>query len=230
MQGDVSRRRPAEVPGDDQVGEVREALHHVERKPLIQADDGFDAAPVIVGHFLAPTDTMPMGSISSTIESPFVLRRVAINLRRTNRRWPLTPTRRRPGCPADGTATGADASRRPAAGRVRSKCLRPSHRVRWTRWHMPLPRCRPTTANRHQVDQALAVADDHAGRRPLFLFVNVSATHVPHGHYLVERRHDRIPGGSLSYTEAHPGRLLDGPGRSRTAPAGRSAARRRRRR
>ncbi|GGP00994.1 STM4013/SEN3800 family hydrolase [Wenjunlia tyrosinilytica] len=37
-------------------------------------------------------------------------------------------------------------------------------------------------STRHQVEHALSVAEQHRDR-PLFLFVNVSATHVPHGHY-----------------------------------------------
>ncbi|MGP2437653.1 hypothetical protein [Streptomyces sp. JW3] len=36
-------------------------------------------------------------------------------------------------------------------------------------------------STRHQVDDVLTVADRYADR-PLFLFINVSATHVPHGH------------------------------------------------
>ncbi|MGP2440831.1 STM4013/SEN3800 family hydrolase [Streptomyces sp. JW3] len=63
----------------------------------------------------------------------------------------------------------------------------------------------------HQVDQALAVADRYAGRRPLFLFVNISATHVPHGHY-VDSSEDTAASqaAALAYADAHLGRLLDG--------------------
>ncbi|MGP8304370.1 hypothetical protein ACTPOK_42050 [Streptomyces inhibens] len=42
-------------------------------------------------------------------------------------------------------------------------------------------------STRHQVDQALEVAGKYNGRS-LYLFVNVSATHVPHGHYLGDSR------------------------------------------
>ncbi|MFE1749583.1 STM4013/SEN3800 family hydrolase [Streptomyces anandii] len=66
-------------------------------------------------------------------------------------------------------------------------------------------------STRHQVDQALAVADHHAGRRPLFLFVNVSATHVPHGHYVGSSNDTTASqAAALSYADAHLGRLLDG--------------------
>ncbi len=67
-------------------------------------------------------------------------------------------------------------------------------------------------STRHQVDQALGVLADQPAHRPLFLFLNVSATHVPFHHYL--------PGGTgqdsvqaqaaaLSYADGHLGRLLD---------------------
>jgi hypothetical protein len=42
-------------------------------------------------------------------------------------------------------------------------------------------------STRHQVDHALEIAERHDGR-PVYLFVNVSATHVPHGHYLGDSR------------------------------------------
>ncbi|MEU8779099.1 STM4013/SEN3800 family hydrolase [Streptomyces sp. NPDC048606] len=63
-------------------------------------------------------------------------------------------------------------------------------------------------STRHQVDQALALADTHAGR-PLFLFVNVSATHVPHGHYIGQST-DTFTSqkAALAYADAHLGRLI----------------------
>ncbi|RII13350.1 Sulfatase [Streptomyces sp. YIM 130001] len=63
-------------------------------------------------------------------------------------------------------------------------------------------------STRHQVDQALAVADAHADR-PLFLFVNVSATHVPHGHYLDDSADTtRSQQAALAYADPHLGRLI----------------------
>ncbi|MFE5915568.1 STM4013/SEN3800 family hydrolase [Streptomyces sp. NPDC056468] len=65
-------------------------------------------------------------------------------------------------------------------------------------------------STRHQVDQALAVAEEYA-ERPLFLFVNVSATHVPHGHYTgdsVDSWHSQT--AALAYADEHLGRLIDG--------------------
>ncbi|MFB7499178.1 STM4013/SEN3800 family hydrolase [Streptomyces sp. NPDC056161] len=72
--------------------------------------------------------------------------------------------------------------------------------------------CSPEAdSTRHQVDEALTVADNYAGRRPLFLFVNVSATHVPHGHYLGSSEDSAASqAAALSYADAHLGRLLDG--------------------
>ncbi|RSO41841.1 esterase [Streptomyces sp. WAC 06725] len=63
-------------------------------------------------------------------------------------------------------------------------------------------------STRHQVDQALAVADAHR-ERPLFLFVNISATHVPHGHYLGDSQ-DSVASqqAALAYADAHLGRLI----------------------
>ncbi|MGI5337349.1 STM4013/SEN3800 family hydrolase [Streptomyces sp. CA-181903] len=63
-------------------------------------------------------------------------------------------------------------------------------------------------STRHQVDHALAVASKHASR-PLFLFLNVSATHVPHGHYLDRSDDDmRSQRAALAYADAHLGRLI----------------------
>ncbi|MFJ9032152.1 STM4013/SEN3800 family hydrolase [Streptomyces sp. NPDC102274] len=65
-------------------------------------------------------------------------------------------------------------------------------------------------STRHQVDQALALADTYDGRRPLFLFVNVSATHVPHGHYLDSSTDTTASqAAALAYADEHLGRLLD---------------------
>ncbi|WP_175409720.1 STM4013/SEN3800 family hydrolase [Streptomyces sp. TRM64462] len=67
---------------------------------------------------------------------------------------------------------------------------------------------------RHQVDRALEVADSYDGR-PLFLFVNVSATHVPHGHYVGSSTDSwESQSAALAYADEHLGRLLDGLGRS----------------
>jgi hypothetical protein len=66
-------------------------------------------------------------------------------------------------------------------------------------------------STRHQADLALDVADRYDGRQPLFLFVNVSATHVPHGHYLgtsVDSAASQA--AALAYADAHVGRLFDG--------------------
>ncbi|MFF9489156.1 STM4013/SEN3800 family hydrolase [Streptomyces sp. NPDC014676] len=72
--------------------------------------------------------------------------------------------------------------------------------------------CSPETdSTRHQVDQALDIADRYHGRRPLFLFVNVSATHVPHGHYLGSSQDSTASqAAALAYADGHVGRLLDG--------------------
>ncbi|MGX2995423.1 STM4013/SEN3800 family hydrolase [Streptomyces sp. JNUCC 64] len=63
-------------------------------------------------------------------------------------------------------------------------------------------------STRHQVDRALTLADAHADR-PLFLFVNVSATHVPHGHY-IGRSTDSTTSqkAALAYADPHLGRLV----------------------
>jgi hypothetical protein len=63
-------------------------------------------------------------------------------------------------------------------------------------------------STRHQVDQALSSAEGHAGR-PLFLFVNVSATHVPHAHYLGESTDSVLSqAAALAYADEHLGRLI----------------------
>ncbi|MEU1022937.1 STM4013/SEN3800 family hydrolase [Streptomyces sp. NPDC005904] len=67
-------------------------------------------------------------------------------------------------------------------------------------------------STRHQVDHALDIADRQSGNRePLFLFVNISATHVPHGHYIGESTDSTASQATaLGYADAHLGRLLDG--------------------
>ncbi|MFI2078106.1 STM4013/SEN3800 family hydrolase [Streptomyces triculaminicus] len=63
-------------------------------------------------------------------------------------------------------------------------------------------------STRHQVDQALDLADRHRGQR-LFLFVNVSATHVPHGHYLGQPADTALSQqAALTYADEHLGRLI----------------------
>ncbi|TVZ94971.1 STM4013/SEN3800 family hydrolase [Streptomyces sp. BK340] len=69
--------------------------------------------------------------------------------------------------------------------------------------------CSPEVdSTRHQVDHALIVANEHRDR-PLFLFVNVSATHVPHGRY-VGRSEDswQSQAAALAYADEHLGRLI----------------------
>ena len=63
-------------------------------------------------------------------------------------------------------------------------------------------------STRYQVDQALGSAARYDGR-PLFLFVNISATHVPHGHYLGDS-HDSLVSqqAALAYADAHLGHLI----------------------
>ncbi|MFE6485422.1 STM4013/SEN3800 family hydrolase [Streptomyces sp. NPDC057757] len=65
-------------------------------------------------------------------------------------------------------------------------------------------------STRHQIDQALEIVDQYNGHRPLFLFVNISATHVPHGYYL-DQSNDTTASqaAALAYTDPHIGRLLD---------------------
>ncbi|MGW4731869.1 STM4013/SEN3800 family hydrolase [Streptomyces shenzhenensis] len=66
-------------------------------------------------------------------------------------------------------------------------------------------------STRHQVDQALERAGHYDGRQPLFLFVNISATHVPHGHYVTSSEDTAASqAAALSYADGHLGRLLDG--------------------
>ncbi|WP_101255224.1 STM4013/SEN3800 family hydrolase [Streptomyces barkulensis] len=66
-------------------------------------------------------------------------------------------------------------------------------------------------STRHQVDQALELAEFYHGRQPLYLFVNVSATHVPHGHYIGSSSDTTASqAAALAYADAHLGRLLDG--------------------
>ncbi|MFE6165861.1 STM4013/SEN3800 family hydrolase [Streptomyces sp. NPDC056486] len=64
-------------------------------------------------------------------------------------------------------------------------------------------------STRHQVDQALKLAEQYANR-PLYLFINVSATHVPHGHYLGQSA-DTVSSqqAALAYVDRHLGRLVD---------------------
>ncbi len=69
-------------------------------------------------------------------------------------------------------------------------------------------------STRHQVAQALAVAvavAEQCASRPLFLFVNVSATHVPHGHYISDSEDCwQSQAAALAYADEHLGRLVDG--------------------
>lgn len=63
-------------------------------------------------------------------------------------------------------------------------------------------------STRHQVDHALEIAEHHDGR-PVYLFVNVSATHVPHGHYLGDSRDTAASQqAALAYADAHLARLI----------------------
>ncbi|MFF8387420.1 STM4013/SEN3800 family hydrolase [Streptomyces kanasensis] len=58
-------------------------------------------------------------------------------------------------------------------------------------------------STRHQVDRALAIADHYTGQ-PLLLFVNISATHVPHGHYLGDSNDTTASQhAALAYTDKH---------------------------
>lgn len=63
-------------------------------------------------------------------------------------------------------------------------------------------------STRQQVNLALEIAASHAWQR-LFLFVNVSATHVPHGHY-VGQDFDTTTSqkAALAYADPHLGRLV----------------------
>lgn len=60
----------------------------------------------------------------------------------------------------------------------------------------------------HQVNYTLDIAEHHDGC-PLYLFVNVSATHVPHGHYLGNSRDTAASQqAALAYADAHLARLI----------------------
>ncbi|MFE9661799.1 STM4013/SEN3800 family hydrolase [Streptomyces sp. NPDC005955] len=64
-------------------------------------------------------------------------------------------------------------------------------------------------STRHQVDEALGLANQHSGR-PLFLFVNISATHVPHGFYIGHSTDSvRSQIAALAYADTHLGRLIN---------------------
>jgi Sulfatase len=71
--------------------------------------------------------------------------------------------------------------------------------------------CSPEVeSTRHQADHALEIAEKY-GNRPLFLFANVSATHVPHGHYLADSADTwQSQSAALTYADEHLGRLIDG--------------------
>ncbi|MFF8812433.1 STM4013/SEN3800 family hydrolase [Streptomyces pactum] len=61
---------------------------------------------------------------------------------------------------------------------------------------------------RHQVDHALELAETHRSR-PLLLFVNISATHVPHGHYLGDSTDTwQSQRAALAYADPHLSRLI----------------------
>ena len=65
-------------------------------------------------------------------------------------------------------------------------------------------------STRHQVDHALEIAEHH-GARPVYLFVNVSATHVPHGHYLGDSNDTAASQrAALAYADTHLARLISG--------------------
>ncbi|WP_035841307.1 STM4013/SEN3800 family hydrolase [Kitasatospora azatica] len=64
-------------------------------------------------------------------------------------------------------------------------------------------------STRYQVEHALDVAANRLDR-PLFLFVNVSATHVPHGHYIGDSSDSwQSQSAALAYADAHLGNLID---------------------
>ncbi|UGQ10582.1 STM4013/SEN3800 family hydrolase [Yinghuangia sp. ASG 101] len=69
--------------------------------------------------------------------------------------------------------------------------------------------CSPALGStRWQVDHALEIAAAYESQ-PLFLFVNVSATHVPHGHYVGESVDSaRSQLAALAYADVHLGRLV----------------------
>jgi arylsulfatase A-like enzyme len=62
-------------------------------------------------------------------------------------------------------------------------------------------------STRHQVDFALTLTE--VPEPPLLLFMNVSATHVPHGHYLGDSM-DTVASqkAALAYADEHLGRLI----------------------
>ncbi|MEU6989829.1 STM4013/SEN3800 family hydrolase [Streptomyces sp. NPDC046465] len=63
-------------------------------------------------------------------------------------------------------------------------------------------------STRHQVDRALEIAD-RFDKRALFLFVNVSATHVPHGHYLGDSQDTAASQrAALAYASQHLSHLI----------------------
>lgn len=65
-------------------------------------------------------------------------------------------------------------------------------------------------STRYQVEHALELAGTRQDR-PLFLFVNVSATHVPHGHYLGNSSDSwASQAAALAYADEHLGNLIDG--------------------
>ncbi|MEY9963399.1 putative AlkP superfamily pyrophosphatase or phosphodiesterase [Streptacidiphilus sp. MAP12-16] len=67
-------------------------------------------------------------------------------------------------------------------------------------------------STRHQVDRALSLLNDVQNRQPVMLFLNVSATHIPHHHYVTDS--DGIDStdsqaAALAYADGQLGRLLD---------------------
>jgi Sulfatase len=62
-----------------------------------------------------------------------------------------------------------------------------------------------------QVRLALRILDSRPGPAPMFLFVNVSATHVPHHGYLSDGIEDSVASqaAALSYADHHLGHLFD---------------------
>lgn len=79
-----------------------------------------------------------------------------------------------------------------------------------SRWNTTFASNEPDST-RHQVDEALSLITTNDGRL-LLLFVNVSATHIPHHHYLPaadgqDGWHSQY--AALAYADAHLGRLLD---------------------
>ncbi|MEV1025302.1 STM4013/SEN3800 family hydrolase [Streptomyces sp. NPDC050264] len=71
-------------------------------------------------------------------------------------------------------------------------------------WGSPEP-----DSTRHQVDFALTLAED-VSKAPLFLFMNISATHVPHSHYLGDSTDTAASQkAALGYADEHLGRLIN---------------------